>query len=152
MGISYTMRQTDHSQTPVAVASSFVFDTSKFGGKHAPATAKKIAAAKRALREATLLHEAALAAIEGRKVKPAPSDGTLVICSRRVRFTRTEKQHRRIITGHDGPDQSRVLEGSADAVVEVFDLAPGVPTIVPAWCLASKHFASLQKDGALSSL
>ena len=43
------------AQTPVAVASSFVFDTSKFGGKHPPRQQpEKSSAAKRALREATL--------------------------------------------------------------------------------------------------
>ena len=45
--------------------------------------------------------------------------------------------------------QSETLTETVDAVVEVFELAPGVPTLVPAWTAKLPHFLSLQKDGAL---
>ena len=146
------MTYTDHSQAAQATASpTFSFDTSKFGGKHKPQVAAKINAAKTALREATVAYNSAISAIEGKPIQSAKR-GTLVICSRRVKFLRTEEQEVRQVTGHDGPNQSRVLEGTASVVVEQFELAPGKPTVVPAWVEKDKHFASLQADGALSAL
>ena len=147
------MTYTDHSQAAQATASpTFSFDTSKFGGKHKPQVAAKINAAKTALREATVAYNSAISAIEGKPIQSAKRGSTLVICSRRVKFLRTEEQEVRQVTGHDGPNQSRVLEGTASVVVEQFELAPGKPSVVPAWVAADKFFASLQADGHLSAL
>jgi hypothetical protein len=146
------MTYTDHSQAAPATASpTFSFDTSKFAGKHKPQVAAKINAAKTALREATVAYNSAISAIEGKPIQSAKR-GTLVICSRRVKFLRTEEQEVRQVTGHDGPNQSRVLEGTASVVVEQFELLPGKPTVVPAWVTTLPHFAGLQKDGHLSAL
>ena len=148
---SVTTTEVYHYRDADKSAAVFSFDTSTFGGKHKPATAKRIAAAKKALREATSLYHAAIAAIEG---KPAPSakTGVLVVCSQRVKFLRTEKQEVTQTLRALSTTQSETLTETVDAVVEVFELAPGVPTLVPAWAAKLPHFLSLQKDGALSAL
>jgi hypothetical protein len=120
-------------------------------GEHAPATAKKINAAKAALREATRLYNVAIGAIEGKPAKSVKS-GVVVVFSKRSRFMRTEKESVTQRLRCLSPTENEFMTEIADVVKETFDLAPGVPTIVPDWVTKDKFFASLQKDGALSAL